>query len=140
MPEFNFHQSVSIRYGDLDPQQHVNNVRYLTFLENARLSYLRNLGLWDGTNFLGVGIILADTHIAYLEPILYTDDVQVSVRVSHIGNKSIHFDHKIEILNSGMIAARAETVNVAYNYANKESLRVPDSWREIISAFEGRDY
>ena len=140
MADFNFHQQVPIRYGDLDPQQHVNNVRYLTFLENARLSYLRHLGLWDGTNFLGIGIILADTHITYLEPILYNDDVKVSVRVAHIGNKSIRFEHQIKIINSGKIAARAETVNVAYNYANKESIRVPDTWREKISAFEGRDF
>jgi acyl-CoA thioester hydrolase len=64
MSEFRFFYPVQIRYADLDAQWHVNNARFLTILEQARLSYIRQLGLWDGKSFLDLGLIVADVHIA----------------------------------------------------------------------------
>ena len=66
MSVFRFHIPIDIRYGDLDPQWHVNNARYLTFLEQGRMEYLRALNLWDGEDFFKLGLIVADIHIAYL--------------------------------------------------------------------------
>jgi acyl-CoA thioesterase FadM len=30
MPAFRYYHPIEVRYGDLDPQGHVNNARYLT--------------------------------------------------------------------------------------------------------------
>ena len=37
MADFRFYHPIEVRYGDLDPQGHVNNARYLTYLEQARI-------------------------------------------------------------------------------------------------------
>jgi acyl-CoA thioester hydrolase len=44
MPGFHYYHPIEVRYGDLDPQGHVNNARYLTYLEQARIGYIRHLG------------------------------------------------------------------------------------------------
>ena len=54
-----FYHPIEVRYGDLDPQGHVNNARYLTYMEQARIAYVAHLGLWKGPSFLDIGIILA---------------------------------------------------------------------------------
>jgi hypothetical protein len=50
MVDFRYYQPVDVRYGNLDPQGHVNH---------ARVSYRPDLGLWDGNNLLGFGFNLA---------------------------------------------------------------------------------
>ena len=40
-PAFKFYIPVEVRYSDLDPQWQVNNTRYLVYMEQARLEYLR---------------------------------------------------------------------------------------------------
>jgi len=136
MSKFHFYHPVDVRYGDLDPQWHVNNTRFLNYLEDARIAYIMNLSLWDGQSFLDLGTILADTHIAYLSPIVFGEKIRVGVRVASIGNKSLKFEYQIENAENGEIKAKAETVQVAYDYAAKTSRRVPDEWREKITQFE----
>lgn len=127
---------IPIRYGDLDAQGHVNNARFLTFVENARIFYLKDLGLWDGEDFLNLGLIVADAHIAYRAPILFGQTVKVESRVTHMGNKSLRFAYRLEEAQTGQLFADAETVMVAYDYHTLQSIPIPDDWRAIIAEFE----
>lgn len=140
MPDFRFHILVEARYSDLDPQWHVNNVRYLTFMEQARLKYLRQLGLWDGQDFNRLGMIVADIHIAYIAPILFEQTVRLELRVVKMGNKSFNFEYQFADEASGKLLAKAESVMVAYDYAGQCSIPIPPDWRAKISIFEGRDF
>ena len=89
MSEFKFYFPIQVRYGDLDPQWHVNNAKFLTYFEQARFGYLVELNLWDGKSFMDLGLIVADVHISYKAPIVLGQKVRVGVRVSKIGNKSL---------------------------------------------------
>ena len=60
MSTFHFIYPIQIRYGDLDPQWHVNNARFVTYLEQSRFAYLVELGLFDGKGFFDLGLIVAD--------------------------------------------------------------------------------
>lgn len=137
MPDFHFYHPIEVRYGDLDPQGHVNNARYLTYIEQARVAYIQRLGLWDGRSFLDVGVILADAHVTFREPVLFGQDVRVWVRVSRLGNKSMTFEYRLDEANSGQEFAVASTVLVAYDYHNQETIPVPDAWRRAIVELEG---
>ena len=138
--EFRFHLHIDARYSDLDPQWHVNNVRYLAFLEQGRLKYLVQLGLWDGKDFNRLGMIVADIHISYLEPMLFGQDARLDMRVARVGNKSFVFEYQLVDQADEHILARAESVMVAYDYNSQASIRVPDEWRAKMGAFEGRDF
>ena len=137
MADFHFHIPLEVRYGDLDPQWHVNNVRYLSYLEQGRLAYLVHLGLWDGQDFNRLGMIVADVHIAYLAPIMLFQKVRLDMRTARLGNKSLTFEYQIVDEASGQVLARAESVMVAYDYAAHSSIPLPDDWRQKITRFEG---
>jgi hypothetical protein len=51
MNGYRFYHPIEVRYGDLDPQGHLNNAKYLTFMEQTRVKYFLKLGLWDGQLF-----------------------------------------------------------------------------------------
>ena len=125
-----------VRYGDLDAQGHVNNSRYLTYLEQGRVGYFIHLGLWDGHSFMDSGIILADVHISFRAPILLGQDIRVGVGIVRLGNKSLNFEQTIEDTPSGCIMASASVVLVAFDYRTQQSIPIPAAWRKIIAKFE----
>jgi acyl-CoA thioester hydrolase len=137
MTAFHFHLPLEVRYADLDPQWHVNNTRYLTYLEQGRLAYLVHLGLWDGQDFNRLGMIVADMHIAYLAPVMLWQKIRLDLCVARIGTKSLTFEYQIVDEASGEAAATAESVMVAYDYEGHRSIAVPGDWRQKIGAFEG---
>lgn len=137
MDGFRFTHPIEVRYGDLDPQGHLNNAKYLTYIEQARINYLRHLGLWDGGSFMDIGIILADAQITYLASVQFGQPVNVGVRISHLGNKSLTMEYELVHRDNGDNFATARTIQVAYDYHLGKTIPIPDKWRYIITQFEG---
>jgi hypothetical protein len=70
MSDFKFFHPIEVRYGDLDPQGHVNNAKFLTYFEQARGYYLVHLGLFGmDQSFEELGVVVADIHIHYRAPV-----------------------------------------------------------------------
>jgi len=136
MTDFKFYHPIEVRYGDLDPQGHLNNAKYLTYIEQARINYIKHLGLWGSDSFLDIGIILADAHVTFKAPILFGQEVRAGVRVTRLGNKSLSMDYRLEDAQNGVILAECSTTLVAYDYHSGETIPLPDRWRETISEFE----
>lgn len=137
MPDFRFHYPVQVRYSDLDAQWHVNNATYLVYLEQARMAYLLELGLWDGNSFFDIGLIIGDIHIRYRAAVTLHQKIRVEMRIAQIGVKSLTGEYRIVDVETGKLMATAEIIQVAYNYHQQRSIPVPESWRQKISAFEG---
>jgi acyl-CoA thioester hydrolase len=135
--DFRFYHPIEVRYGDLDPQGHVNNARYLTYFEQARIAYITHLGLWDGNSFLDVGIILADAHITFYAPVLFGQQVRVGVRASRLGVKSLDMGYCLEEARRGEKLASGSSVLVAYDYRGGCTIPIPENWRKTIAVYEG---
>jgi acyl-CoA thioester hydrolase len=136
MQGFRYYHPIEVRYGDLDPQGHVNNARYLTYMEQARIAYIHHLGLWQGGSFMDIGIILADIQVTFLAPILFGEQVKVWLRVTRLGNKSITAEYLLEGGKTGQKYATGSTVLVAYDYRKNQSIPIPENWRKTITEFE----
>jgi acyl-CoA thioester hydrolase len=137
MSDFRFYHPIEVRYGDLDPQGHVNNAKHLTYFEQARIAYWIKLGLFTkDQSFMEIGVILADVHLTYLEPIYYGQNIQVGVHVSKLGNKSMTWEQNIVDTDTGRELARGKVVVVAYDYRKEQTMSIPQEWREKITQFE----
>lgn len=136
MKGFRFYHPIEVRYGDLDPQGHVNNARYLTYMEQARIAYIQHLGIWKGGSFLDIGIILADVQVTFLAPILFGKEIKIGLRTTRLGNKSITMEYIVEDTLTGHEFARGSSVSVAYDYHKQCTIPVPDHWRKTISEFD----
>lgn len=138
MSEFHFYHPIDVRYGDLDPQGHVNNAKHLTYFEQARVQYWVDLGLFHkDQSFMEIGVIVADIHIAYHAPILWGTPLKAGVRISKIGNKSLTIDQNLENAETGEVYAAGIVIAVAFDYAAHKTMSVPQEWREKIIKFEG---
>ena len=129
---------IPIRYGDMDTLGHVNNAKYLTYLEQSRISYIRDRGLWDGS-LSAQGLIIARIEIDYRAPISMDDgEAVVWTRVSRIGTKSFDMTQLVLVERADQVvtAAEARTVIVVYDYTAAVTALIPDAWRTLITSFE----
>jgi acyl-CoA thioester hydrolase len=139
MADFHFYHPVEVRYGDLDAQGHVNNAKHLTYFEQARVAYMIELGLFiRDQSFMEIGVILADVHITYLEPIHFGQNIKVGVHVARLGDKSMTWRQNVVETESGRELAQGEVVLVTYNYHEERTIPIPQEWRERIQAFEAQ--
>ena len=138
MSDYRFYHPIEVRYGDLDPQGHVNNAKHLTYFEQARIHYMIELGLFTrDQSFMQIGVIVADVHITYLEPIYFGRNLKVGVHAAKLGSKSMTWEQNIVDTDTGREAARGEVIIVTYDYKDEKTIPVPREWREKITAFEG---
>ncbi len=134
---FHYYKPIEVRFGDLDSLGHVNNARYLTYMEQARIGYFHHLGLWWPRVMPKVGLILADAQVTFRRPILLENKVKVGVRIPRLGNKSFPMEYRLEDAESGELFATGQTVQVCYDYQAQRTIPIPDEWRRVIAAFEG---
>jgi acyl-CoA thioester hydrolase len=138
MPESRFFHPMEVRYGDLDAQGHLNNAKFLTFFEQARVLYFEELGLFSkNQSFMDIGVIIADIHIKYLAPVFLGAAVKVGVQTTAIGNKSITVQQTIVDEDTGRLYADGTVVLVAYDYHTHATTPVPEEWRLKLMEFEG---
>jgi acyl-CoA thioester hydrolase len=138
MTHFHFYHPIEVRYGDLDPQGHVNNAKHLTYFEQARVAYMIELGLFTkDQSFMEIGVILADAHITYLEPVYFGQNIKVGVHVAKLGNKSMTWEQNIVDANTGKELSKGKVIIVTYDYKTEKTIPVPHEWREKFIGFEG---
>ena len=136
MEQFTYYHPINLRYGDLDPQGHVNNAVYLTYVESARLGYYEATGIWRSDSGMLTGMVVAHIDIDYLAPITPGKDIRVGIRLLRIGNKSLTLGFQIESVKEGSVVAKGTSVMVAYDNDAEKSIAFPQEWREMILNYE----
>jgi len=136
---FIYYHPITVRFADLDAQEHVNNAVYLTYLESARLGYYAKAGIWHPENGPQTGMVVAHIDIDYLVPIHSGQVIQVGLRLERMGNKSFTLAFLIEDVNTHTALARGTSVMVPYDSENKISIPIPTEWRHKITRFEAQN-
>jgi acyl-CoA thioester hydrolase len=130
--EFPFTHRETARFRDLDPMGHVNNSVYLTWIETARIEFLRRLGAFEQPDTGGMAMILARVELDFRSAVGFGEEIEIGVRTSRLGTKS--FDLEYELRAGERVVANAKTVLVAYDYNRNESKEIPDEWRRRLAA------
>ena len=133
---YTYTHPITVRYRDLDPQGHVNNSVYLTYLEAARLGYYQEAGIYEPDASLLTGMVVVRNEIDYLAPIRLGQRVQVGLRVVRLGGKSITFIFQMNSDPDGTLLARGKSVMVTYDNTTEQGIPIPPAWREKIIHYE----
>lgn len=124
---------VTVRFSDLDPYGHVNNVTYLEYFQEARI--LLNAALWRdlpaGTP--RVGLVVAQADVDYLRPLLgRSEGYDLWTWVERVGHRSATMDS--EIRDGDTVMARASVVVVFYDSDAARSTEPPAAYLVPLTA------
>ncbi|MEB7505179.1 thioesterase family protein [Arthrobacter koreensis] len=143
---------IQLRFGDEDSNGHVNNVRYVQFLEEARvrLSLLPLPGVPDkagsgaeGETFRSVtretgSTLVARQEIEYLTPLTYrSDPVWIEIWVSAVGRSSFSYGFRLTDEDSANVYAVAEAAMVMVGRESGRPEPLSERQREILESWAG---
>jgi acyl-CoA thioester hydrolase len=118
-----------IRFGDLDPQGHVNNTVFATFFETGRVMLLR-----EPKNLLnppGATSVLARLDINFLREMHWPGDVIIGTGTLEIGRSSYTFLQAI--FHEGECAATAKATMVMIDAATRRARPLPE---DVVARLE----
>lgn len=125
------HYPVTVRFSDLDPYGHVNNVTYLEYFQEARI--VLNSRLWrdlpPGTP--RIGLVVAQADVDYLRPLLgRAEGYDLWTWIERVGNRSAVMSS--EVRDGDTVMARATVVVVFYDSDAGRSAEPPEVYREVL--------
>ena len=126
---------VQTRFRDTDAMGHVNNAVYLSYLEVARMEYVRQV--FGITHFSDVDFILARAEVDYRSPSFAGETLTVGVRVVRVGGASFDFLYRVQEKTSRRLVAEAKTVQVAYDYKAGKVKRLSEKFIKGVRKHDG---
>jgi len=120
----------TIRFGDLDPQGHVNNTVFATYFETGRVMFLREPG--NALNPPGTTSVLARLDVNFLREMHWPGEVEIGTAIVEIGRSSYTFLQAI--FHEGQCAATARATMVMIDGATRKARPLPE---DVVARLEG---
>ncbi|MDM7989533.1 thioesterase family protein [Arthrobacter sp. zg-Y877] len=137
---------IQLRFGDQDPNGHVNNVAFVQFLEEARVQ-LGLLPLPEGAGGPGsfrdltgdrTATYVARQEIEYLAPLLHgKEPLWVDVWVTRIGSSSLSYGFRLADEDRDTVYAYAEAAMVQVEAATGKPMPLTDGQRRVLQEWLG---
>jgi acyl-CoA thioester hydrolase len=116
-PEDFPHRTVeTIRFGDLDRQNHINNAVFATYFESGRVIIL--YGEEYGLILPGANFVLAYLSIDFLDEMHWPGEVEIGTAVAGVGNSSIRLDQALFV--KGACVATSDNILVLVDTATRK--------------------
>lgn len=128
-----FIYNVPVRWSDMDAYGHVNNARFLTLFEEARVELFFVTARKFGLGSLQEGSVIARHEIDYLRPVDWGEPVRVEMWISEM--RAAAFTVSYELFDDGVVASRAKSVCVPYDLAAGHPRRLTETEREFLRRF-----
>ena len=125
----------AVRWSDMDVYGHVNNARFLTLYEEARVAMFFTGARAYGLSSFEEGIVIARHEIDYLKPVDYGHPVRIEMWISEL--RAASFTVSYELFDDGVPASRAKSVCVPYNLAAGFPRRLTDPERDFLKPYLG---
>lgn len=134
LPEsFAFSTTIQIRITDLNYGGHVGNDSFLSLIHEARQQFLLSHG-YKELSIAGTALIMADVAIEFKKELNHGDTVKISVTATGFDKLGFDLYYKMELINGNetILAGKAKTGMLCYDYALKKKVTVPE---EVIEKF-----
>jgi acyl-CoA thioester hydrolase len=127
-----------VGFSDTDAQGIVYYGRYLPYFDRARVEYHRQLGvLGMDVGAEGEEFVMRASSIEYFAPAVFDDLIDVYVRLARIGRTSVTYELAAYRNKDDVLMVTASQTLVLVDLEARKAVPIPDSYKEIIRAFEG---
>ena len=124
-----------VRWDDIDAFGHVNNAKYLTYIQEARFQWSFYQYASKNEKPTLVEMVVAKAEIDYLVPIYEGGKFyDVNLWVESIGNSSFVMGYEV-VGDNGVVHAKVKSVQVAVSMDSKKSRPLTDAEREFLTQY-----
>ncbi|MEV1145758.1 thioesterase family protein [Micromonospora sp. NPDC049799] len=132
----------TLRWSDLDAYGHVNNSRFLTLYEEARVALMFAGGRAWGVGSFADGVVIRRHEVDYLRPVDYAlgrataeaaPTVRIELWVEEI--RAASFTVAYELFDGDVLASRARSVLVPFDLTRQAPRRISPEEREFLLSY-----
>ncbi|MEH0973448.1 thioesterase family protein [Micromonospora sp. CPCC 205546] len=132
----------TLRWSDLDAYGHINNSRFLTLYEEARVALMFAGGRAWGVGSFADGVVISRHEIDYLRPVEYAlgrataeaaPTVRIELWVEEIRRAS--FTVAYELFDGEVLASRARSVLVPFDLTRQRPRRITPEERTFLLTY-----
>lgn len=134
MSPFKFSIPLTVRVNDLNYGNHVGHQTFFSYFQESRVAYLQQFG-YSELSIGDFGILMAGAVCKYKRALFLNDAIRVACRVSELRSKKFTMAYTIE--RDNLVCAEGSTVNLCYDHKANKVARLPESFIQRISTFEG---
>ncbi|GHG75895.1 thioesterase [Alishewanella longhuensis] len=123
---------IKVRGYHLDIYQHVNNARYLEFLEEARWGYLEDSGDIEWFAAHGLAWVIVNININYKVAATMGQTLEVYTQFSKVAGKSAVVSQEVRIAGTDAVAADAQVTFVCLNQKTGKAVTIDGELRSRL--------
>jgi acyl-CoA thioester hydrolase len=122
----------NIRFGDLDPQGHVNQAMFMTYFESGRVAMFRDRDL--GIGVPGLTFVLVRMEVDYMKELHWPGSIDIGTGVAEFGRSS--FKVMQAIFCEGVCAAMGRATLVCMDKTTRKSTPLPQAAIDRLSQWK----
>ena len=134
--EFHHRADIQIRFSDVDVLGHVNNTNYFSFYDTGKALYFSEV-TGQQMEWSKIDRVIANIDCAFIEQIVYGEDIEVLTRVTSIGTKSFAMQQMLRNKKTGAVKSVATTIMVTIDPDTHKTVPVSEENRRALEAYEG---
>ena len=122
---------IVVRSTEIDVNGHVNNAKYLEYLEWGREDWYEQFGLdYDTLKRMDVVTVVAHISADYRAEAVQNDHLRIKTWLDRVGNSSMTMKQSITN-QKDILVLDASVVIVTVSASTHEKIRVPDALRKL---------
>lgn len=114
--------TIKVRGYHLDVYQHVNNARYLEFLEEARWQWLEDVDAFHWLMEQQLAFVVVNININYRRPAVLGDVLNIESEVSQLGGKSGIIAQRVLLASDNSVVADAALTFVCIDLRTQKAV------------------
>ena len=129
----NFSIKIKVRYCETDQMGLVHHGSYINYFEEARISWISNLGFsYSDMEKSGIILPVSKLNVNYLKPSYFDDELDICVELAELPTSRLIFNYTIKKDND--IVVKGNTVLAFLNKETKKPVRCPDYMLEKVKS------
>ena len=128
----NFSIKIKVRYCETDQMGLVHHGSYINYFEEARISWISNLGFsYSEMEKSGIILPVSKLNVSYLRPAYFDDELVVNVELAELPTSRLIFNYTIK--NKDEVVVTGTTVLAFLNKETKKPVRCPGYLLEKVT-------
>lgn len=130
-----YHHPTPTRWADNDVYGHVNNVTYYAYFDTAVNAYLAARGALDVQAGAVIGLVV-ETGCVFFTPAAFPDQLDVGVRVAHLGRSSVRYGLAVFRAGEALACAQGHFVHVYVDRDTRRPVELPEKLRAALAGLQ----
>lgn len=132
-PRDAYEWDVDVRFSDVDSYQHVNNVKYFEYFQEARIAAFRPM-FKEAPDTGGLGVVVARMVVDYKRAmVLRADPYLVHSWISRVGNSSYDVSAEaVDPFDEGRVMARSVATLVTFDPSTQTAAAPSQAYRQVL--------